>query len=524
MNASELVQECFRRTGIHRTDLNVLSEFVAARDSGQLDAMKAINLFWETWKPRVMVTVGNDPIGYTNEELPSLPDELETEILDLLAGLERELRIYYEPDSEGSIDFEAASIYVHMGAASALRHLGRGDYENGTQALEEATRVLEVLDILLPYHMREAITSDDPIEVVLGKSNVSLLGVRSLVFSELSGMRNQVGDYDEALALEAGVMESFQEVIEARALVMDVGLLFLDEQSYRDHVRAKEEWVRVVNQVAGSVTLVDLKPQQAVDAFEGLRRLGKSESWQLVASHCGALAWNNLVQLGESKIVNGDGEEERWYVYWLRAEGWAKAQLSPSDLEEYRRRVDEEASERRLRLCFFGDAWRNMPPKAREALVTVDSLWFSPTHGLRIDSVLNELQVATETICYQYIWEPLQKAKGGQALLEFKSKDAELGRDRKSPTLADYRWVCGRSFFKEFLQGAGVSEEDRRFLIQLLPSALRDLYGSRHPSQHEPEVRIPRQQVEPFVRRFLGIGQLGVLRRLAEIGPKLARR
>ena len=65
MKASELLQEHFRRTGTHRTDLNALAEFVEARDSGQVDAMKAVSLFWETWKPRVMVTVGADPIGYT---------------------------------------------------------------------------------------------------------------------------------------------------------------------------------------------------------------------------------------------------------------------------------------------------------------------------------------------------------------------------------------------------------------------------------------------------------------------------
>ena len=526
MNASELVQECYRRTGMHRSDLNALAEFVEARDSGQLDATKAISLFWETWKPRVMLTVGADPIGYTNEEPPALDEDLEAALLEALAELEQEYRILYEPDSESAIDFEAASRYVHVAAASALKHLRKGGfYEIGTLALEQASSVLRLLDVSFPHNMRDAITLDDPVEIVdFGKSNVSLLGVRSLVFSELSGMRNLAGAHDEALSFAADVMEAFQSVIEARKLVMDAGLLFLDVQFYEDYVRAKEEWLGIVNLVARSVTPNNLRPQHAVDAFEGLRRSGKSESWQLVAGLCGALAWNNLVQLGESKVVNSDGEEERWYVYWLRAEGWAKAQLSPSDLHEYRRREDEKASEERLRLYFFRDTWRDIPQKAQEALVTVDYLWSSEARGLRIDSVLNELQVATETICYQYVWEPLQKAQGGQALLEFRKKAADLGRERKYPSLADYRWVCGRSFFKELLQGAGVSEEDQRFLIQRLPRALRDLYGSRHPSQHEPEVRLPRQQIEPFVRRFLGIGREGVLPRLAEIGPKLARR
>ena len=42
MDASELVQEYFRRTNTHRTDLDALAEFMEARASGNgVDDLKA---------------------------------------------------------------------------------------------------------------------------------------------------------------------------------------------------------------------------------------------------------------------------------------------------------------------------------------------------------------------------------------------------------------------------------------------------------------------------------------------------
>ena len=284
-----------------------------------------------------------------------------------------------------------------------------------------------------------------------------------------------------------------------------------------------------------------------VDTFEGLKRLGKCDDWQVVVRHCDLLAridtvefhkirvrvqeedaghsWNRPFRFSgpilESGFLIEPGSLVPWYDYWLRAKEWAIAQLSPNEYRELRRQDERDASEGRLKRYFFGDNWSNWPQKARDRLINLDTLWFSESRGLDFGAILNDLQVALESMCYEFIWEPLRRAERGQ---EFKRKEAELSRESNSPTLADYRWICGRSFFKEIVGGAQLAEEDRRFLLQRLPRSLKRLYDSRNWSQHDPSIRLQRQDVEPFVREFLGIGQPGVLRRLAEIGPKLARR
>ena len=74
------------------------------------------------------------------------------------------------------------------------------------------------------------------------------------------------------------------------------------------------------------------------------------------------------------------------------------------------------------------------------------------------------------------------------------------------------------------MQGAELNREEQQFTRGKLQHALNDLRKTRDQSQHDPDRRLQRHEVEPFVMMFLGIGQEGVLRRLAEIGPKLARR
>ena len=213
-----------------------------------------------------------------------------------------------------------------------------------------------------------------------------------------------------------------------------------------------------------------------------------------------------------------------WSEYWRRAEGWSSAQLSQNEYRELRRQDEKDASLNRLTRYFFGETWGNIPDRAREHLVNVDHLWFTNARGAAIDAVLNDLQVAAETMCYDFIWEPLQKAEGGKDILEFRKADTELREKRFSPTLSNYGWVCRQSFFKSFVQGIGLDEEEQLFLTSDLTRALDSLRGKRDIAQHDPDPsrRVRREDVERLVKMFLGIGQPGVLRRLAEIGPKLA--
>ncbi len=520
MDIAELNEEWFRhmvsQTGEVRPDIWALLSFVNARGfGGAVDETKAIDLFWEIVKPQVHY-MGSQWFVHLAEETPPLLEEVETALLENLAEQERACRLAgYSPDLEDPVDSVAACQYIHVGAASALRHRVRDGFSDYVrQTLNEVSRVLR---LYLP--------SDSWQELQrrgldgLTASTVSAFGVKSLVLSESSQIKCLNGEYEEAFEMAVDAAVSAQAVV----FEADIGP-FPDREYFGEKYGEENVDVELATR-AEIVRLFDAKvvePQYVVDAFEELRKLGRIESWRRLANGCNALA--RLARMWGESVIGEDGNEESWSEYWPRAEGWAMAQLSPNDLREFMRDQERDASEQRLKSYFFGEVWDNLPEKARESLINVDSLWFTATRGTNVGAVLNDLQVAAETMCYQYIWEPLREAPGGQALLEFKKKDVELSEERKSPTLADYAWACRRQFFKEFLDSGQVSEDDRRFLLQRLSRALNDLNKSRNRSQHDPNVRLQRQDVEPFVKMFLGIGQPGVLPRLAEIGSRLARR
>ena len=536
MNARELVEECYRLTGMYRTDLYALAEFVEARASGQLNSMNAIHLFWETWKPRVMVTVGSDPIGYTNEEPPTLPEDIEEAFLEILAELEREYKVDYETDSESAIDFEAASLYVHVGAASALRHVKRSDLSNDViGAMLQVQLVLQILKLrALRYLGREgesphAIQSgidDGTLHgartfglVWIDNANgevLTLWGVRCLVLGTVSKQNYAEAKYEDAFRMAGDAFRIAEDISEA---------VHQNEENLLERGVVEDDFLEEDREIRSAVRrctpLRNIEPQQVVDAFEGLKIHGVSGSWRWVVDVCDSMAWHDREDFELEVVLDGDKKTKFWSDYWNAAKGWAEAQLSPNEYRELRRQDERGASEGRLKRYFFGDNWSNWPQKTRERLINLDTLWFSESKGLDFGTILNDLQVAVESMCYEFIWEPLRKGERGQ---EFKRKEAEFSGDSNSPTLADYRWICGRSFFKGFVEGAQLAEEDRRFLLQRLPRSLKRLYDSRNRSQHDPGIRLQRQDVEPFVREFFGIGQPGVLRRLAEIGPKLARR
>jgi hypothetical protein len=273
------------------------------------------------------------------------------------------------------------------------------------------------------------------------------------------------------------------------------------------------------------------EPQEVVDTFEALRLQGKSESWHLIARRCKALAdawgmagrdYEGSESDPEEKVIGSNGEEENWSEYWHRAQGWAEGQLGQNELREYQRWIESEASETRLKRYFFGDSWKNIPQKERERLVNADLFWFSEARH-DIGAILNELQVAAEAMCYDFfVGTPPRCHGGGQELFDFMQKNTNLKSKGFQPTLLDYAWMCREQFFRTFVHGRGASEESQHFLTKTLPDALDDLRKARESAQHDPQRRWQREEVGHFFQLFLGIGNTGVLKRLVELGPKVA--
>ena len=541
MNASELVQEYYRRTGLHRSDLNALAEFIETRESGQPDALTTVRLFWETLNPCIMVAVASVPVGNTDEEPPSLPDELEAEYLETLADLERKCRVYYAPDSENSIGFDAASQHVHVGAASALRHRRRdGLSDDVTRTLDDVRKILYRLGIET-YSIEESDTGE----------TISLHGVRAIVLSLQAQVMYGNTKYEEAFGVALSAFTELRTLVTMynpedflKELLMEEWLgEGVDEEELEERIERDFEIRREIR-IGDPLSFLD--PQLMVDAFEGLKRQGKCDDWQALARNCDYLAITSSAELKETRVLVGDEPEiswnyrffkafsevpifegdvaphdfrEKWENYWIRAKGWASTQLSPNEYREMRRRDEAEASALRLQRYFFGNTWLNLPEKARERVTNVDTLWFSESRGLDYGSIPNDFQVAVETMCHYYVWEPLLKAQGGREEL-----DAIAPTERgKSPTLAQYIQVCRSPYFKTFVENQGFSGQ-QDFLTSRLPSALQYLLDLRNPGQHDPRVHMRRDQVERSVQLFLGIDCEGILPRLAEIGPKLARR
>ncbi|MDP2952247.1 MAG: hypothetical protein Q8O76_02880, partial [Chloroflexota bacterium] len=208
--------------------------------------------------------------------------------------------------------------------------------------------------------------------------------------------------------------------------------------------------------------------------------------------------------------------------FWHVAQGWAEAQLSPSDLRELLKETEDEAAKKRLKTYFFeGELWNQMPERAQRGLVDADRAWHSTRAG-RIEAIFNDLQVATESLCYACIWEGLRSGKGKQSILDFVRRDAELQEGRRNPTLADHAWVCRQPFFKEFMAAHNLAQGEREFLTHELPSALDELRRLRDVAQHDPKRTWRKEEVTPIFKRFLGIGQEGVLPRLAGVQRKIS--
>ena len=176
-----------------RMDIVYLSLFVKELDStGVVDEVKPVELFWEAWRPRAILL----DVGGFDEDPPPLPPDKENMFLEKLAELEHRLRIPYSPDTDdwrnGTTmeQFSKGSQYIHVGAASALRHWRRDGFNDDVrQTLQEVSRVLYLLSTDLVYAYRD-------VSQVRGDL-VSLMGVRALVLSAMSRIEYRGAEYEE---------------------------------------------------------------------------------------------------------------------------------------------------------------------------------------------------------------------------------------------------------------------------------------------------------------------------------------
>lgn len=330
MDAADLVIEHARRTNTFRLDLMALRQFVKAREAGKApDEDALVTLFWEMLRPRL-----DD--GEFRDNPPPLDADIECILLEGLARLERQCRVPPEPGSdrlEGE-RYEHAIQYVHVGAASALRHRKRdGLNEDVVKTLQEVSRILYLLE------ETRAVTNivDAPIGIV------SLFGVKALVDKELAHVKRLDGRYQEAFDI------AFDGFVFAEAVWdavdwddMDLYRQFLIEIFGEERLALEERTRAAVRRC-----LPLYQPQQIADCFELLRAQDKSDNWRRVARQCERLALTLDDDLQEQTILDGNHREVDWYRYWSLSEGWATARLSPQELHEFLHKEKETASKDR---------------------------------------------------------------------------------------------------------------------------------------------------------------------------------
>ena len=309
MRADDLPSEYFRRTKGLRTDLVALVQFADTTGPDNApDESREITLFWEMWRPQYTILGEGNPLGYQDNP-PALDDDIEGAVLKELARLERGCRISYVPDADLLEEhLEAAVLYVHLGAASALRRRKRAGFtEDVVDTLQKVRRILHLLEI--EYDQNRLSVTD---MAESHSSIVSQFGVRSLVLSELAKVRFSDGNHQEAFEM------AFDSFVCAEA-VWDVVTLdreFLIEV-FGEEALALEEETRYA--IRRCLPLQD--PQQVVDCFEALRWQDKSDDWRLVARQCARLAGTIDEALSESSVLDGNRQEIDWYGYWRRAPG-----------------------------------------------------------------------------------------------------------------------------------------------------------------------------------------------------------
>ena len=289
----------------------------------------------------------------------------------------------------------------------------------------------------------------------------------------------------------------------------------------------------VGNRFFKGLGFADISPQESATAFVRLQSSGEADSWRQVAKNCDTLAGCEYLFSIEGRdsatgdfgqhvrVKDEEGYTRTWHEFWDRAALWLKLQLSPNEYRQQREEDKKTESEDRLKSYFFGRNWSALPELTRRRLINADRTWCSK-EILAVESVLNDLQRATEAACNEFVWRPLENNTSGRAqlleFLQFKMVLKERGRD---PSTRDYIRVCEARYYKDFLKNHNLLKEDERFLVQDLPAVMRQLADARNRAEHEVRTSFRRTDVEPFFKAFLGIGQRGVLPELVRIGRRL---
>ncbi|MBI4199006.1 MAG: hypothetical protein HY535_00835 [Chloroflexi bacterium] len=263
--------------------------------------------------------------------------------------------------------------------------------------------------------------------------------------------------------------------------------------------------------------------QEAVDAFDRLfEEAPDKANWDQIARLCTVIQgiWEEPTPNPEVKCKSWPFEQTA-RDFWVMARGLALKKMSPDALVSFLRQTERSQSESRLRRYFFDDLWERLSAKAQQALIAADRAFWA-SEGRR-DDVFENLRLAVEEVVEQVLAAPfrhwleqnnLTHAAAASASGEQRREQAFLPISR----LVNELWKQSRQRFREFTSTKypGV---DPKFWDRLHRN-LRELRDVRGKAVHPEDRGVPTgQAIVTQYRRFLGIGQPGILPKLLELEP-----
>ena len=456
---------------------------------------KAVNLFWKLY-----------------EQSSGLPDDCERLALEYLDYLYEHYRVVYQPDDETGNLIELIT-YAHISCALAFRiKQNHGLSEQAMECLTEVERTVKRIRARCGGLGRDRfwLQPNDP------ASFISTYAVAALAYVELSRESAINGKYTDSLHYLARAICYYGDAVDC---------VIEDPIRRHDRLKAELQLRRALKPLLTTGLQVSL--EEASSIFESIRgNPGAIHDWGQVVEDCEELKFAWYVSGCDEKIqderaTHPHENEVTWREFWNDAQGWASAQLSPSEYRKMREDDEKRAAETRLKNYFFGSNWSSLSERARQRLINVDLIWNSPQRVSR-ESILNELLRATEEMCERFVFQPLMNEESTKSSIL--SIEAKVADRHRSLGVREHIEICELPSLPSLLTEHSLDDGEITFLTEDLPASMRNLTRARNPAEHETGTSTLPALVDSAYRLFLGIGQPGVLPQLARIGRKLQGR
>ena len=528
----------------------------------------AIYLFWNMYQPRLaplsdaedrseqvpnlsardIYLSEEDILGKMYPPAPAPSEQLDELLLRCLDWVYERFRVPYEIDAADNAERQLGLVIeLHIVAARAfkLRQVEGNqiseEWESRLRSVEATVRLIKTIASSYgsPYWYPSFALSAD-----------AIWGMTQLELSRVSKTDGSYADAIDYLTQSAySYVEAFEHKgtgIEAAEVLLGIDILgnagpddrhggspWTSSLNWNEETIKNDEMLAREN-IDSRFTPLQVSLEEVASLFNLLKQSKATDdvNWREIAEDCEGLAvlpfMDRDVFTGVKDFVeNEEGNLSlSWSEFWYGAGAWATAQLSPSELVKTLELERASAAETRLKNYFFESGWASLSERAQERLISADRDWNSRERVSK-EAILRHLLRATEQMCFDFIWRPLEESVArGNNLPEFTNRMSGLAKRRRAPSVHDYSWACQSVFCQQNLAHETLSSSEIEFIQNQLPKAMRRLNHLSGSADHEPEgYEIERafshDDLRSLFREFLGIGRPGILPQLARIGRKL---